>query len=382
MDDDRLDKSIPGRLRQHRASLADFGLEAFRGDDLDALLSSAARLVSTALDVRLVKILELLVGGEEFLVRAGVNWKPGVVGHATIGADIESPAGYALRTGEPVISADISRESRFRIPALLAEHGVRSVVNVIIPGEASPFGVLEIDSTGIADFGQDEVDFLTNYANIIAAAIGRIAAQDRLKEVAGERDLLLREVRHRVKNMLMVVDTLASQTSAQGRTAEEFKEVLLGRLRAFERAERMVFEEQGEAFGLRALLAVVLKAYLVTGRERIRFDGPEVTLDARQARALGMIVHELATNASKYGALSRGDGAVAVSWHVRDDEPARLALSWLESGGPPAEPPVHKGFGVRLINQAAAVQLKGSAEIVYAREGLRCEIVFPLRKPG
>lgn len=372
------DKSLSERLRQQRASLADFGLHSFHTNDLDELLMRAAGLVSEALDIRLVKILELLPGGDELLVRAGVNWKPGVVGHATIGADMDSPAGYALQTSEPVISRDIDHEKRFRIPKLLLEHDVRSMINVLIPGEPAPFGVLEVDSTHISPFTEDDVAFLRNYANLIAAAIGRIATQNRLKMIADERDLLLREVQHRVKNMLMVVDTLASQTASDGRTAEEFKEVFLGRLRAFGRAEQIVFEEDGGTPDMRSLLVLILKAYLVPGRERIRLDGPDVMLKREQATAIGLVIHELATNASKYGSLSRNEGGVSIRWHVEGDAPGRLVLSWIESGGPPVEPPPRKGFGTRLIAQASAVQLKGSTQLHYEPDGLRCEIAFPL----
>jgi two-component sensor histidine kinase len=376
------DKSTSERLRQQRASLADFGLQAFRGSDLDELLSCAVRLVSDAVDIKLVKILELLPGGDRLLVRAGVNWNPGVVGHATIGADINSPAGFALRTSEPVISHDTGRENRFRIPQVLREHHVRSMVNVLIPGEAKPFGVLEVDATEIFDFKQDDVDFLRNYAHLIAAAIDRIETQNRLKTIADERDLLLREVQHRVKNMLMVVDTLASQTASEGRSADEFKEIFLGRLRAFGRAEQIIFDEEGGTLDMRNLLELIVKAYLVPGRERIRLDGPDVILGREQATALGLVIHELATNASKYGALSRDEGGVTIRWGIEGKEAVHVKMAWIESGGPPVDPPSRKGFGTRLISQAATVQLKGSAAFLYETGGLRCKLDFPLRGEG
>lgn len=136
-------RSEAQRLRKQRAVLADFGLRALRTHDLERLLQEATALISEAIEVDLVKIVELLPGGDNMLVRAGVNWQPCVVGHATLGADRRSPAGYALLKGEPVVSRDISTEDRFDIPELLTRHGVRSVVNVVIRGEAAPFGVLE-----------------------------------------------------------------------------------------------------------------------------------------------------------------------------------------------------------------------------------------------
>ena len=103
------------------------------------------------------------------LVRAGVNWNPGVVGHAKIPAQEGSPAGCALHTNQPVITEDTEREVRFEIPKLLIEHSVRSTVNVVIRGEEGPFGVLEVDSRQLREFEQDDIDFLQNYANLLKA---------------------------------------------------------------------------------------------------------------------------------------------------------------------------------------------------------------------
>ena len=115
------------RLRQQAIALSHFGGHALRTHDLDALLQEAAKLVSEATGIELVKVLELLPDGETMLVRAGVNWNPGVVGHATFGAHRDSPAGYALQENKPVISPDTDTEDRFAVPRLLIEHGVRGV---------------------------------------------------------------------------------------------------------------------------------------------------------------------------------------------------------------------------------------------------------------
>src|SRR3954452_18875994 len=123
------------KLRKQVSALAEFGKAVLRVDDIGALLQEATRLVSDAIDVDLVKVLELLPDGKTMLVRAGVNWAPGVVGRATILANEGSAAGYALRTGKPVISENVETESRFEIPVLLTQHGVKSTVNVLIRGE-------------------------------------------------------------------------------------------------------------------------------------------------------------------------------------------------------------------------------------------------------
>jgi len=134
------------RLRKQAIALSQFGGHALRTQNLDSLLQEASELVSEATGVELVKVLEFLPDRDTMLVRAGVNWGPGVVGQATFGAHRDSPAGYALQKDSPVVSPDTETEDRFEIPRLLLEHGVRSMVNVVIRGERAAWGVLEIDS--------------------------------------------------------------------------------------------------------------------------------------------------------------------------------------------------------------------------------------------
>jgi GAF domain-containing protein len=145
------------------------------------VLQEATQLVSDAIEVDLVKVLELLPDGQKLLVRAGVNWNPGIVGHATISAGGGSAAGHALRTNTPVIS-DLATEERFTTPSLLLEHRVKSTVNVVIRGQDGPFGVLEVDSRERRSFGQDDINFLQNYANLLASTVDRINKQCELAE--------------------------------------------------------------------------------------------------------------------------------------------------------------------------------------------------------
>ena len=136
------DETQADRLRAQRTALARFGLFAFRSEDLDAVLHRACELVAEGLGAEMAKVLELRREQGDFLVRAGVGWKPGVVGRETFaGGAAGSPAGYALGQDEPVISPDVASEARFAIPDVLTEHGVQSMVNVVIAGEDGPYGV-------------------------------------------------------------------------------------------------------------------------------------------------------------------------------------------------------------------------------------------------
>lgn len=371
------------RLRAQRAALAEFGLHAFQTQDLDELLQEATALVSRALDVDLVKVLETLPDGRTMLIRAGVNWKPGVVGKATLGADLHSPAGYALQQNEPVISRDVSTEDRFEIPALLRDHGVQSMVNVIIVGNRKPFGVLEVDAHQQREFDEDDIAFLRNYANLLAAAIDRLRSHASLEQAVAQHKALSEELQHRTKNILALVQSLATQTAAEG-AGEQYRDAFLGRLHALAVTHEFLTQEVGEEVALAALAGRAIEPYRKDRADAVTIGGPQVVLPARYGLTLGLVLHELATNAAKYGALSTPQGRVEISWSTQGGGPEPcIRLVWQEQGGPPVAPPTRRGFGTTMIEQAAAYQLDGQAELAYAPDGVRCELSFPLvREPA
>ena len=153
-----------------------------------------------------------------FLVRAGVGWQEGIVGVATVGADLESPSGFALRTGKPVISNHLENEQRFRTPELLLEHGIRRAMNVILQGDGSPYGVLEVDSRSEGEFGEHDIAFLQGAANILGMAIERQRYERHLKAALDRHQVLLKEISHRVKNSLQIV---SSMLHLQASTADD-----------------------------------------------------------------------------------------------------------------------------------------------------------------
>jgi signal transduction histidine kinase/CheY-like chemotaxis protein len=158
------------RLRQ-QALLAELGRRALADTTLDIILGEAARLTALGLDPAFCKVLEYLPEQNRLLVRAGVGWHEGVVGVATVGADLASPAGYAMHTGKPVIANRLREEQRFRTPELLAEHGIERAINVILMGEGRPFGVLEADGRTEGAFSEHDIDFMQGVANLLGVAI-------------------------------------------------------------------------------------------------------------------------------------------------------------------------------------------------------------------
>jgi signal transduction histidine kinase/HPt (histidine-containing phosphotransfer) domain-containing protein len=186
LDYDELDSAQ--KLRQQTV-LARFGELALRSADLDEILNEACRLVGEGLGTDLSKVMMLEADGETLLVRAGVGWKPGVVGALTLKVTDNTSEGVALHTGAPMISPDIAMETRFHYPAFLIDNGVKAVANVVILGSQGrpPFGILQVDSRRPRNFTAADTDFLRTYANLIAAAVDRLRTLEEMREQVLQR---------------------------------------------------------------------------------------------------------------------------------------------------------------------------------------------------
>jgi len=189
------DKGGLSELLRQQTILARFGELALRSDDLGEILTESCRLVGEALGTDLAKVVELQEDGQTLLVRAGVGWKPGVVGVATIKAADDTSEGHALKTGKPLISPDIATETRFKYPPFLTENGVRAVANVIIiiiGGKGRPpYGILQIDSRTPREFTEADTAFLSGYANLLAATVDRLRVIGELRGGEARRRVAL-----------------------------------------------------------------------------------------------------------------------------------------------------------------------------------------------
>jgi GAF domain-containing protein len=200
-------RSLQLRIRQQEI-LSELGVHALQGATLDELLDQTARLTAEGLEAEYCKVMQYLPDEKRLLVRAGVGWGKDVVGKASVGVDFASPAGFALRTGKPVISNHLENEERFRTPELLVEYGIRRAMNVILQGDGSPFGVLEVDSRSEGEFNEHDISFLQGAANILGMAIERQRYERNLKAALDRHEVLLGEINHRVKNSLQLVASL------------------------------------------------------------------------------------------------------------------------------------------------------------------------------
>lgn len=190
-------------------------------------------------------------------------------------------------------------------------------------------------------------------------------------------DLLIDELNHRVKNTLALMQAIAVQTFRSASRDERAK--FEGRLGALAEAHNLLSQEKWAGSELRDVIARALKPFLLSNPDRIRMAGPAVPLSPRLAVVLSMIVHEIATNAAKYGALSNETGRVTLDWEViADTSKSRLHLIWTEAGGPPVTAPVRRGFGSRLIERSARDQLGGEATVDFLPRGVVCTVTCAL----
>lgn len=196
------------------------------------------------------------------------------------------------------------------------------------------------------------------------------------KRAEEHRELLLAELAHRVKNTLAVVQALASQTLRRSQSLEEFHETFAGRLSSLAAAHTLLLAENWQSVLLEELLLSALEGHMSAGRVQLE-RGPSVRLSANAALSVGMAIHELTTNATKHGALSRPAGQVRVAWRVSIGTPATVGIHWLERGGPPVGPPEYRGFGSRLLAQLGR-ELGATVDFQWHREGLECRIVLPV----
>jgi two-component sensor histidine kinase/CheY-like chemotaxis protein len=221
----------------------------------------------------------------------------------------------------------------------------------------------------------------TDPAGQPARVVGVIADITERKQAETHQDMLMAELDHRVKNILAVVQSMARQSLGRGKTVgPEATDLLVGRLNALAQSHALLASSRWEGASFGDIVEGVVAPYRGDGVGRVTAEGPELTVTPKAAQSLNLALHELVTNAAKYGALSREAGRVQARWEIEGARAERrLVFTWEERGGPEiAAPPERKGFGSRLIEQTLSFELKGSVTLDYAPEGLRARFELPL----
>jgi two-component system, chemotaxis family, CheB/CheR fusion protein len=222
----------------------------------------------------------------------------------------------------------------------------------------------------------------TPLATALGSGRGAIAAImdiSEMKQAEAHQDVLLHELQHRVKNILATVSSLAMRMVKSSRTLDEFSDAFLGRLLAMGAMHELLSARQWHGADLRSLIATALAPNIGRDGKNLAVQGPEVVIKPNAAATLGMVFHELATNAVKYGALSEPTGRISIQWTLDGADGAqRVILSWAEKGGPRVAPPTNEGFGTVFVERAVQYELDGTAAFEFEPSGVTCTISFPL----
>jgi two-component sensor histidine kinase len=199
------------------------------------------------------------------------------------------------------------------------------------------------------------------------------------EEQASIRNSLTRELNHRVKNTLANVLSIIALTRRRATKLDEFVDGLDGRIRALSATHDLLTKSDWGTTPVRAIVEAELLPYAQDNVHEVDLQGPDIELAPNDALSLGLAMHELATNASKYGSLSTTGGKVAVRWEMVS--PSLVRIEWQESGGPPVSPQRGRGFGTDLIERIVAHELKNPVELEFKPEGVRCMLTVPVRRP-
>jgi two-component sensor histidine kinase len=310
--------------------------------------------------------------------RPSKDWTLSIVdGKGVVFGRVPNPKDTVGKRATPLVLAEMLRKSEAVLPTVSLE-GVSLIsgfTHSLLTGWIVGAGITE--SSLVAPLWR-------NLA--IASAIGGVllliglafAVRMAATIARGEmlHDLLIEELNHRVKNTLAILQAIAVQTFRSATKAE--REKFEGRLGALAEAHNLLSVDKWQGSELQDVISRVLQPYFLNNPERIRMFGPSVPLSPRLAVVLSMIIHEMATNAAKYGALSNDTGVVAIDWEVIHELKPKLRLIWTETGGPPVVVPVHRGFGSRLIERSARDQLGGEATVDFLPRGVVCTVTCSL----
>jgi two-component sensor histidine kinase len=375
-------KALRQRIRQQEI-LAELGVAALQGATLAQLLDETTRLTAEGLRAEFGKVLEYIPAENRLLVRAGVGWDPGVVGEASVGADLASPAGFALRTGKPVISNHLENEERFRTPELLLRHGIHRAMNVILKGDGRPFGVLEVDSRSEDSFVEQDLAFLQGAANILGMAIERDRHERSLRAALQRHQFLLKEMNHRVKNSLAII---SGMLRLQASDIED--PVLSGHLDEAARrvgAVGMAHDQlhtAGEVERLdigRYLKAICRDLDAMVPHCPVRAVVEEgIVIATDRAISIALTVNELITNAAKYAYDEQRGGIIEVTLKRQGTDRLVITVADAGRGLPPgfdARRP--KRLGMRIV-AAFVEQLQGTLEVRALDPGAAFVVTLPL----
>ncbi|AWB23738.1 histidine kinase [Methylobacterium currus] len=343
-------------------------LDAPREQDFDDIARMASRICGTPMAV--VNLVD--THRQFFLAEVGLGVRE---------TPLETSfCGHAILEEDLLVIPDARQDPRFDgNPLVHGTAGLQFYAGAVLKTpDGQPIGtmcVLDTKPRHLSELQIDMLRFLARQAMTQMELRRSVATRDRLlaeaRAAEARRRDLAHEMAHRMKNLLSMVQAVATQTLRQATSMEEGRLAISHRLTALARAQDILLQADFKAADVCEVVAATIAPHQTSDR-RIRLNGPGTLLTSQQALGLSLAVHELATNAAKYGALSNDDGTVDVAW---TDEDNAFVFDWTERGGPAVVAPDRRGFGSKLIERIVASYFNGEGRIDFAPEGIRFRLV-------
>jgi two-component sensor histidine kinase len=370
------------KLRRQQAALAKFGRFAFNETDLSTILAEAARICAASLDVPFCKVCRYRAAENDLLIVAGCGWDLGVVGRVVSQADETSPQGRAYITGEPVIIRDIRESNNLHLPDFYPRHGIISTVDVIISAlYGASYGVLEIDSPTLHQYDQQDIDFLTGFANVLAEAVASAQKTKAMQALLARQELLASELQHRVRNNLHIV---GGMLDTYGLSASD--EASRQGIASISRHIVTLTHIYDSLLGIGLTSTIDLSKYLHelcsslpklqdgrAGNVDLECHAESIMLPLDSATALGMAVAELVTNGYRHAFPDDRAGTIVVT-AIADGGKAILMIGDDGVGFDTTAATSRRGLG--LIRQL--VEQIGGTACVRSEVGTLWTLMFPV----
>ncbi len=365
----RNEHKLERKLVQQNA-VSSFGSFALHEQDFQKVLEEAVRVAGEVLQVPLTKILEFSDSADHLVLRAGIGWAEGLVGKGEVGIERASQAGYTLLADEPVIVADMATETRFSGPQLLHDHDVLSGMSVVIPGPTTrAFGVFGIHAREVRSFDETDAGFLQSLANIVAGAARQAAATE-------HQVLLVREMTHRSANLMQLINSIAGQTFKADCDLVHARKTFSDRLGALARANLVITRGGWTSTRFAELIEEALNPF----GNRVVTVGRDILLPPELSFDMGLVLHELATNSVKYGALGTAAERVDITWSYdrQPDGSSIFKFIWNDPVSNNEKSEKGTGFGSKLIG--ALIENKWNG-VVAIKEDASFKLTFEIPLP-
>jgi two-component sensor histidine kinase len=351
------------------------------------LYSDAVISAAHILDVPYAAIFEFSPDGDKLILQGGLGWPAHLIGQASVELKPDNPIGYAYHTGEPVVLADQESENRFKQPTLLRGYHLVGGLNLAVRGQAQAYGVLGVYTTNHRRFTEDDLHFLQAIANILAATIERSRSEAQIRAAMEEKEILLREIHHRVKNNLQIILSLLSLQSGYLGEIKPHKVIqdIEGRVRSMALVHEKLYRSDNLAqIDLREyvveLVNHLFRMHRALAREiSFNLEADYLFLSMDTAVQCGLIINELVTNALTHAFPDGYHGEVRIEFALNGAGWVNLSVADNGIGMPPeSELQESASLGLQVVDNLAQ-QLEGTIERLPAQGklGTLFKISFP-----